>query len=61
MGTPAAATHHNITPVSEISYGEEVMVVVTPRKDYYLIMREAINFMSPFQETCQCTSSETVF
>ena len=56
MGTPAA-THHNINPVSAISYGEEVMIIVTPRKDYYLIRREEGNFMSPIQETCQSTSA----
>ena len=62
MGTPAA-TDHNIIPVPAItcSYDEEVMVVVTPRKDYYLTRRETVNFMSPIQETCQFTSAETVF
>ena len=59
MGTPAA-THYNINPVTAISYGEEVMIIVTPRKDYYLTRREAGN-MSPIQETCQSTSAETVF
>ena len=56
-----AATHHNITPVSVSSQDEEVMIVITPRKDYYLTRREANNIMSPIQETCQSTSAETVF
>ena len=54
-------TYYNITPVSAISYDEEVMIIVTPMKDYYLTRREAGNFMSPIQETCQSMSAETVF
>ena len=60
MGTPAA-THRNITSVLASSHDEEVMIVVTPRKDYYLTRREANNIMSPIQETCQSTSAGTVF
>ena len=56
MGTQAA-THYNITPESAISYGEEVVIIVTPKKDYYLTQREEGNFMSPIQETCQSTSA----
>ena len=59
MGTPAAIPH-NITPESAVSYGEGVMIMVTPRRDYYLTRREAGNFMSPIQESCQSTSAETV-
>ena len=59
MGTQAASTYH-ITPVSAISYGEEVMIIVNPRKDYYLTRRETDNFMSPIQETWQSTSAQTV-
>ena len=43
MGTPAAI-HRNITPVSASSQDEEVMIVVTPRKNYYLTKREAGKF-----------------
>ena len=58
---PTPATHNNITPESANSYGEEVMIMVTPRKVYYLTRMEEGNFISPTQETCQSTSAETVF
>ena len=60
MGTPAAI-RHSINPVLAISYGEEVVAVVTPRKDYHLTRMEAVYFNSPIQETCQSTSAKTVF
>ena len=60
MGAPAA-TPYSITPVSASSQDEEIMIMVTPKKDYHLTMREANNIISPIQETCQCTSAQTVF
>ena len=58
MGTQAV-TDHITTPVSATSCSEELIVVATPRKDYYF-KREAINFTSPIQETLQFTSAELV-
>lgn len=59
-GTQAAADRNIATPVSAVSCDEEVMVMVAPKKDYYLTRREAqtVNLMSPIQETCQSTSTE---
>ena len=48
-------TKDNITPVSAGSCNEEMMVMVAPKKDYYLTGRETV---SPIQETCQSTSAE---
>ena len=59
MGTPAV-TDQNITPVSATSYSEEFLVMATARKDYHT-RREAFNFMTPIQETCQFTSAKLVF
>ena len=56
MGSQAAI--QNITLVSAVSRDEEVMVMVTPRKDYYLTRRESVNHMLPIQETCQSASTE---
>ena len=57
-----AAVDHNVTtiPVSAVSFDEEVMVIISPKKDYYLTRRESqgVNHMLPIQETCQSISTE---
>ena len=59
MSTPDVNTQ-NITPTSATNYSEELIIVVTSRKDYRL-RKETLNFTPPIQETFQFTSTELVF
>ena len=53
-------TNQNITPVQASSSSDEIIVLTTLRRDYYL-ERDTSTFMSPIEESCQFVSSQTVF
>ena len=55
MGTPTVI-NQDTTPIQASSSSDEIKVIATPRRDYYL-ETETLNFMSPIQETCQFVSS----
>ena len=59
MGTPTVI-NQDTTPIQASSSSDEIKVIATPRRDYYL-ETETLNFMSPIQETCQFVSSRVVF
>ena len=61
MGTPTV-TNQNTTPVQASSSSNEIRVLATPRRYYYLETEtETSTFTFPIEETCQSVSSQTVF
>ena len=52
--------NQNIIPMQVSSGSDEIIVLTTPKRDYYL-EKETSTFISSIQETCQFASSQTVF
>ena len=59
LGTPGV-TDGIIKPISATSCCKEVLIVVTPREDYFQ-RRETVIITPPIQERCQFVSAKLVF